>query len=105
MADSQFSELFRQFFSGGQQSMGVNGLGGGGWMVGRKEDKPLYRHFGVAGHVEGIFMEQWQQFQVMAPQLVPSSSAILLTMTLQSWQNALQKADQLTLDCRDTLCE
>ena len=62
MADSQFSELFRQFFSGGQQSVGVNGLGGGGWVVGRKEDKPLYRQFRVAVHVEETFMEQWQQF-------------------------------------------
>ena len=27
-------------------------------------------------------MEQWQQFQVMAPQAVPSKGAILLTVTL-----------------------
>ena len=33
-------------------------------------------------------MEQWQQFQVMAPQLVPSRDTILLTVTLQVRQNA-----------------
>ena len=37
-------------------------------------------------------MEQWQQFQVLAPQLVLSRGAILLTVTLQGWQNALQKS-------------
>ena len=37
-------------------------------------------------------MEQWQQYQVMAPQLVPSTGAILLTMTSQGRQNALQKS-------------
>ena len=35
-------------------------------------------------------MEQWQQFQVMAVQLVPSRGAILLTVALQGWQSALQ---------------
>ena len=33
-------------------------------------------------------MEQWQQFQDMAPQLVPT---ILLTVTSQGRQNPLQK--------------
>ena len=37
-------------------------------------------------------MEQWQQFQVMASQLVPSRGAILLTVTSQGWQDALQKS-------------
>ena len=37
-------------------------------------------------------MEQWQQFQLMAPQLVPSRGAILLTMTSQGRQSALQKS-------------
>ena len=36
-------------------------------------------------------MEQWQQFQVMAPQLVPSRGTILLTVTSQGRQSALQK--------------
>ena len=42
-------------------------MAGGG--VGKEEDKPPYRHFGVAVllqdtyHVEEMFMEQWQQFQ------------------------------------------
>ena len=37
-------------------------------------------------------MEQWLQFQVMAPQLVPYRGTILLTVTSQGWQNALQKS-------------
>ena len=37
-------------------------------------------------------MEQWQQFQVMAPQLVPYGSTVLLTMTSQGQQDALQKS-------------
>ena len=37
-------------------------------------------------------MEQWQQFQVMPPQLVPSRGAILLTVTSQGRQSALQKS-------------
>ena len=37
-------------------------------------------------------MEQWQQFQPMAPQLVPSRGAILLTVTSQGQQRALQKS-------------
>ena len=36
-------------------------------------------------------MEQWQQFQIMTPKLVPSKATILLIMTSQGWQNALQK--------------
>ena len=32
-----------------------------------------------------------QQFQVMAPQLVPPRGTILLTMTSQVWPNALHK--------------
>ena len=48
-------------------------------------------------------MEQWRQFQVLVAQLVLSRSTILLTMTLQGRQNALQKADQFTLDNRDTV--
>ena len=36
-------------------------------------------------------MEQWRQFQVLAAQLVLSRDAILLTVTLQARQNALQK--------------
>ena len=39
----------------------------------------------------------------MATQLVPSVGAILLTVTSQSWQNALQKTDLLTLGSRDTM--
>ena len=38
-------------------------------------------------------MEQWQQFQVMASQLVPSRGDILLTVTSQGWQNT-RKSDQ-----------
>ena len=34
-------------------------------------------------------MEQWQQYQVMAPQLVPSTGTILLTLISQGRQNAL----------------
>ena len=45
-------------------------------------------------------MEQWEQFQVMAPQLVPPRGAILLTVTSQGQQNALWK---ITLDSRDTV--
>ena len=71
--------------------MEVGGIERGGWGLGREEDKP---HFGVAVatwdsykapsyHVEEMFMEQWQQFQVIAPQLVPS-----LTVTSQGRQNA-----------------
>ena len=37
-------------------------------------------------------MEQWKQFQVMAPQLVPSSGAILLNRDITWWQNTLQKS-------------
>ena len=37
-------------------------------------------------------MEQWQQFQLMDPQLVPSRGAILLTMTSQGRQSDLQKS-------------
>ena len=37
-------------------------------------------------------MEQWQQFQAMSLQLVPSRVSILLIMTSQSWQDALQKS-------------
>ena len=37
-------------------------------------------------------MEQWQQYQVMAPELVPSIGAILLIVTSQGRQNALQKS-------------
>ena len=55
-------------------------------MVVREVGTPPYRHFGVAVatwdsyiqgtyHAEEIFMEQWQQFQVMVPQLVPSREA------------------------------
>ena len=35
-------------------------------------------------------MDQWQQYQVMAPQLVTSTRAILLTVTSQGQQNTLQ---------------
>ena len=48
--------------------------------VGREEDKLPYRHFGVAVasyKAPTMSMEQWQQFQVMAPQLVPSRKAEL----------------------------
>ena len=37
-------------------------------------------------------MEQRQQFQLMDPQLVPSRGAILLTVTSQGQQSALQKS-------------
>ena len=37
-------------------------------------------------------MEQWQQLQVMVTQLTPSRGTILLTMTSQGLQNALQKS-------------
>ena len=37
-------------------------------------------------------MEQWQQFQVMASQLVPTRDTILLTVTSQGQQSALQKS-------------
>ena len=37
-------------------------------------------------------MEQWQQYQVMAPQLVTSARAILLTVISQGQQNTLQKS-------------
>ena len=36
-------------------------------------------------------MEQWEQYQVMAPQLVSSTGAILLTVMSQGRQNSLQK--------------
>ena len=61
--------------------------------VGREEDEPPYRHCVAACgtyRVEETFMEQWQQFQVMAPQLVPSRGTILLTVTSQGWENSLQ---------------
>ena len=43
--------------------------------VGREEDTPPYRHFGVAvatcgAPTTGTFMEQWQQFQIVALQLI-----------------------------------
>ena len=37
-------------------------------------------------------MEQWRQFQGLAAQLVLSRGTILLTVTLQGRQNALQKS-------------
>ena len=51
-------------------------------------DPPLHI---MTYHVEKTFMEQWQQFQVMALQLVPSRDAIILIVTSQGWQNALNK--------------
>ena len=42
-------------------------------------------------------MEQWRQFQFMAPQLVPSRGAILLTVTSQGWQNILQKSKPVNI--------
>ena len=58
----------------------------------------LYRHFAVAVatwgrlqdtyHIE-IFMEQWWSW---LSSWCPPRSAILLTMTSQGWQNALQKS-------------
>ena len=48
-------------------------------------------------------MEQWQQFQVMALQLVPSRGTILSTMTSQVGKMLSRKADQLTLDSRGTV--
>ena len=42
-------------------------------------------------------MEQWQQFQMMAPQLVPSRDAVLLTITSQGQQNALQKSRPVSI--------
>ena len=47
-------------------------------------------------------MEQWQQYQVMAPQLVLSTDPILLTMTSLA-KMAFRKADQLTSDSRGTV--
>ena len=37
-------------------------------------------------------MEQWQQFQFMVPQLVPSRDAILLTVAPQGQQTLHQKS-------------
>ena len=70
-------------------------IGGGEWVHGeRRIYKFSYRHFGVAvanwcsykapRPVEETFMEQWEQFQVMAPQLVLSRGTILLTVTSQA---------------------
>ena len=76
--------------------MGGERLGGRWW----EEDKP-YRHFGVALATWGSYkaptmlrrlMEHWQQFQIMAPQLMPPEGAILLTVTSQDQQNTLQKS-------------
>ena len=78
--------------------------------VGREEDRPTYRQFEVAvttwgsykaptTYVEEMFMEQWQRFQVMTPQLVPT---ILSTMTSQGKMPS-RKADQLTMDNRHTV--
>ena len=88
---------------GGWDGRRVGGMGGGwvGWEevggMGRGwmgwEDKPPYRCFGE------MFMEQWQQCQIMDPQLVPSRSAILLTVTshvCRVGKMPSRKADQLT---------
>ena len=48
-------------------------------------------------------MEQWQQYQVMAPRPVLSSRGILLTVTSQGQQNDLQKSRPVTLDSRGTV--
>ena len=59
---------------------------GGGWEgEGGRQPQGSY-------HVEETFMEQLQQYQAMAPQLVHSRGAILLTVTSQGQQNALQES-------------
>ena len=42
-------------------------------------------------------------FQIMVSKLVPTRGATLLTVTSQDWQMLSRKADQLTLDSRDTM--
>ena len=43
-------------------------------------------------------MEQWQQLQFMAPQLVPSRGTNLLTVTSQSRKDALKKSRPVNIE-------
>ena len=81
--------------------------------VGREEDKLPYRHFGVAvwdSYKAHTMLRRcsWRNGSssrsCMAPQLLPSRGAILLTVTYHRvGKMAFRKADQLTLYSRDNL--
>ena len=83
MADGRFSVLFRQFFQVGinirppEHGYGwVDGIGGGraaGKRIGREEDKPPYRQFGVA-------VATWDMYSCKPP-------AISAMLRRYSWSN------------------